>query len=208
MLLGEGSHLRTAHNRAVVVDQLADCCDWLDARQPTQIDRRLGMARAHQNPAILGDQRENVAGPDEIRRTGIAVCKVADRRGPFFGRNTGRRSVPIIDRNREGRSVDRVVVRNHGSEMQAPGSLRRQWRGDDAAGVPDDESHFLRSRVYRRQNQVSLVLAVVVVGHDDDFAAAERADGFSDTSLGHSSVSNAASLSRWRPKISDWPGAA
>ena len=47
--------------------------DRLERGEPAQIDRRLGMAGAHQHAAILGDQREDVAGPDEIGGAVIAV---------------------------------------------------------------------------------------------------------------------------------------
>jgi hypothetical protein len=40
--------------------------------------------------------------------------------------------------------------------------------------------------VNRREDQVAFVFAVVVVGHDDDFASGEGVDRLPDMGLGHS----------------------
>ena len=151
VLLGEGGDLRAAHDRAVVVDQLADRRHRLELGEPAEIDRRLGMARAHQHAAILGDQRKDVARPDEIRAAGIVVGELADRRGAVVGRDAGRRAVAVIDRDGKGGAVDRVVVGDHRRQVQAPRDLAGQRRADDAAGVADDERHLFRRRMRPRR---------------------------------------------------------
>ena len=85
MLVGEGGDLRAAHHGAVVVDQLADCGRRLQRGQAAQIDCRLGMAGADQDAAILGDQRKDVTGADEIGASGIVVGERANCRGAFLG---------------------------------------------------------------------------------------------------------------------------
>jgi len=82
-----------------------------------------------------------------------------------------------VHRNREGRAERRVVLRDHGREMQTPRVLQRQRRADDAAAMADDEGHFLGGAERGRDDQIAFVLAVVVVRHDDDFAARDRLDG-------------------------------
>src|SRR5215211_56584 len=57
---------------------------------------------------------------------------------------------------------------------------KRQRRADDAAGVADDERHLLRRAQRRRDGEVALALAVLVVGHDDDLAAGEGLDRLGD----------------------------
>ena len=39
--------------------------------------------------------------------------------------------------------------------------------------------------MHRREDQIAFVLAVVIVGDDDDLAAGEGVDGFADALLGH-----------------------
>ena len=72
--------------------------------------------------------------------------------------------------------------------MQPPGYLAGQRRADNAGGVADDEGYFLRRRMRRREDQVAFVLAVVVIGYDDDFAACAGVDRLPDTGLGHGSA--------------------
>ena len=78
--------------------------------EPAEVDRRLGMAGAHEHAAILGDQRKDVAGADEIAGAHIAVGERAHRVGALLGRDAGRQPVPDVDRDREGGAERRVVL--------------------------------------------------------------------------------------------------
>ncbi len=152
-----------------------------------------------------------MAGPHEIRASRIAIRQIADRRGAVVGRNAGRRAVAVIDRNGKGGAVDRVIVGDHRRQMEPPGDLAGQRRTDDAAGMADDERHLLRRGVDRGEDQIALVLAIVVVGDDDDLAGGERIDRLADTGLGHVDPlgsSRPARQSRWRRGISGSQDAA
>jgi len=50
-------------------------------------------------------------------------------------------------------------------------------------GVADDEGHLLRRAERGRDDQIALVLAVIVIGDDNDLAAGEGFDGLSDVLL-------------------------
>ena len=58
------------------------------------------------------------------------------------------------------------------------------------AGMADDERHLFGRRVHRGDDQVALVLAVVVIRHDDDFAAGECFDDLRNAGLGHWLISH------------------
>jgi hypothetical protein len=47
--------------------------------------------------------------------------------------------------------------------------------------MTDDERHLFRRAQARRNKQIALVLAVVVIGHDDEFATCKGSDGGLDT---------------------------
>src|SRR5438270_13907061 len=98
--------------------------------------------------------------------------------------------------------------------MQPAGDLAGDRGADDAAGMADDERHLLRRGVNRGDDQIAFVLAVVIVGNDDDLAAGESVDGFADTRLRHVLLSSRLSPRlglrryRWRRGIADFPRAA
>ena len=64
--------------------------------------------------------------------------------------------------------------------MQPPRFVRRQRRADDARSVSDDKRHLLGRAQRGRNEQIALVLAVVVIGDDDDLAAGKSGRGRSD----------------------------
>ena len=180
VVLGEGGDLVPARHRAVVVHQLGEHPDRRHAGEPAQVDTGFGMAGTHQDAALLGDQRKHVAGADEIAGPGVAVGERAHGVGALLGRNPGGEPMTEVDRDRECGPERRVVGGHHGIEVEALGLLDRERRANDARRVADDEGHLLRGAQRSRHEQVALVLAVVVVGDDDDLAARKGFDHRAD----------------------------
>ncbi len=60
--------------------------------------------------------------------------------------------------------------------MQPPRFLRSQRRADDPGRIADDERHLFRRAQARRDEQIAFVLAIVVIGDDNDLAAREGGD--------------------------------
>ena len=79
--------------------------------EPAEVDGGLRMARAHEHAAILGDQREDVAGAHEIGRAHVAVGERPHGVGALLGRDAGGQPVLHVDRDREGGAERRVVRR-------------------------------------------------------------------------------------------------
>ena len=65
--------------------------------------------------------------------------------------------------------------------MQAARFLRSERRADDTRSVADDDRHLLGRAQARRDKQIAFVLAVVVIGHDDELAVREGGYGVPDT---------------------------
>ena len=63
-----------------------------------------------------------------------------------------------------------------GAQVQAARIIGRHRRADDAAAIADDEGHLLGGAEGCRADEVALVLAVVVVGDDDERPATDRLD--------------------------------
>src|SRR5262245_66004835 len=92
--------------------------------------------------------------------------------------------------------------------MQTTRLLGTKRRTDDSRGVSDDERHLVRCAVGGRNEEISLIFAVIVVGHDDDFAPGEGLDRVFDALMviRHCSTSKSASgLERPCRSLTDLP---
>ena len=115
-------HARPGHLGAprtsldAVVDELANDTDLALPRQPTQLDRRLGVTGALPDAAVARPQREDVARPPEVRRLHVLGRERAARQGAVVRRDACRdtsRSVVGVDRDGVGGPVRVGVVVDH-----------------------------------------------------------------------------------------------
>jgi len=113
MLARKRPQLGQARHRAVVVHDLADHARWVQASQPRNINRSLGMAGAHQHPAIARDKGENMA-----RRHNIITALRGincDRNGPcpVTCRNPRGNTFARLDRGGKRRFMPRAIGPAH-----------------------------------------------------------------------------------------------
>ena len=90
-------------HRAVVVHHLADHARRREPRQAGQVDGGLGLPGALEHPALLGLQREDVAGLDEVTGAGGRVDRGLDRAGTVVGGDAGGDALAGLDRDGERR---------------------------------------------------------------------------------------------------------
>ena len=79
MLLAELDQVGDARHRPVVLHDLADHARGDQAREPREVDRRLGLAGALEHAAGTGAQREHVTRLDEVGATLRRVDRSLDR---------------------------------------------------------------------------------------------------------------------------------
>src|ERR1700730_11999559 len=125
------------------------------------------------------------AGPREIVGAGIGIGQRAAAGGAFVGRNAGAAVGLVVDRHRKGGGVVGFVVCHHRIEPQPARIFGCDRRADNARGVADDERHLVGRAQRRRDDQIALALAVLVIGNDDEFAMGEGVQHFLDR-IGHS----------------------
>src|SRR5499427_9409874 len=118
-------------------------------------------------------QRKHVAGANEVSSAAVGIGKRSHRVGALLRRNPGGEPMAYVDGDREGGTERCIVQRHHGIEMQPLGLLRRQRRAHEARRVADDEGHLLGCAQGGGNEQITLVLAIIVVGHNDDLAPPE-----------------------------------
>ena len=120
-------------------------------------------------------------GPQEIGRSRVGIEQLFDRGRAVVRRDSGGRQPARFDRNRKGRFVQRRYSRcticgicssssrrpGSGTQIRPPASLRMKLI---ASGVTICGGH----------HQVALVLAILVVEHDDHLARANVGDRLLD----------------------------
>src|SRR6185312_9205373 len=96
------------------------------------------------------------------------------------GRDAGGDAVARLDRDRERRLERRLVLRRHQVEPELVAAVGRQREADQPAPLLRHEVDRLGRRELRRERQVALVLAVLVVADDDHLALADVLDRLLD----------------------------
>ncbi len=178
--------VRHARHRAVVVHHLADHPARVEAREPREIDRRLGLAGALEHAADLGLEREDVARLDQVPGPARGVDRHLDRVRAVVRRDAGRDALAGLHRDREGRLEGRLVLGRHQVEPELVAADGRERQADQAASVLGHEVHGLRRRELGGQREVALVLAVLGVADDDHPAGADVLERLLDGAKWHS----------------------
>lgn len=107
----------------------------------------------------------------EVVKRGRRVQSRATVSAPIEGRNAGRGSPDRIDTLREAGAA-RIVVPVRLRQAEARRDFRRQRNAEKSASVRDHEVHHPGIGMRSGRDQVAFVLPVLVIGDDDDFAAA------------------------------------
>ena len=173
----EPRELRHPRHRPVVVHDLADDTGGIQAGNAGQIDGRLGLTGAHQHAARPRAQGKHVTRAGEVRRLGGRIDRGQHRHGAIGRRDAGARAGLRLDRHAERGVEARRVLRHHERHVELGQPLGRHGQADESPAVARHEVDRLGRDLFRRDRQVALVLAVLVI-HDDDHATlANRLDG-------------------------------
>ncbi len=167
--LGPASHrlLVGCHDLAQHAGRVAAC----EARQ---VDRRLRVARPLEHPSRPVAQREDVARAGQLARLRSRVDERPDRGGPVAGGDPRRRARPVVHRHGEGRPLGLGVLGHHERQLELVEPLGHERHADEAGGVGEEEGDPLRGGELGRHHEVTLVLPVLVVDHDDHPAPGYR----------------------------------
>ena len=167
MLRGIVPHLGTAHHGAVRIHELAQHRHGRTARQPGQIDGRLGMPPTFQHPARTRHERKHM--PRAHQPPGIARLHPGQRgpdgRETVRGAHAGRHARGRLHRHRERRALAAAIARHHGRQPQQIGIGLGHAHTDNAAAVADHLRHLRHGHVLGHGDEIDFVLALGIVMH-------------------------------------------
>ncbi len=178
MALGEGDQIRQAGHGAVIVHDLADHAGGGEPGQAGDVHRSLGMAGAHQRAAIARHQREYMAGGDDILTPELRIDRNRDGPRAVGGGNAGGDPLARLDRNREGGLMPGAVGLAHQRQAEALAAVLRHGEADQPARMLGHEVDRIRGCELRRDHEVALVLAVLVIDQDEDPPCPRFLDNF------------------------------
>ena len=132
--LGEGDEVRQARHGAVVVHDLADHAGRIKSGKTRDVDGGLGMAGADQHAAVLGDQREDVAGRHDVAEVLGGIDGDGDGMRAVMRGDAGADAFARLDGDGESRGVARAVRARHQFEMKLLGAVGVSDEADQARG--------------------------------------------------------------------------
>ena len=117
--------------------------------------------------------------PTKIGGLGIVVGEQLNGAGAIESANAGGHAKTLvrIDGDGESRAHVVLILFGHGRQAQRVGAVRRYGDTDQATSMRDHEIDQLRRDPGRGTNEVTFILAVFIVGHDDQLAGANVLDG-------------------------------
>ena len=180
MQLGEGDKLRQAGHGAIVVHDLADHARREETRHAGDVHGSFRMAGADECAAFLGNQREDVAGSDDVVMILGRINGDGNRPGTVMCGNAGGDALFRFDGDGEGRPHAFAVVAGHHVEFERMGALLRHGEADEAPAMLGHEVYRFRRGEGGRDDEVALILAVFGINEYEHPAIAGVFDDFLD----------------------------
>ena len=118
----------------IVVEDLAEDPGGEESRQPRQVHRRLGVAGAPEDAALLGDDGGDVTGPHQVFRPRARVDDRLDRRAALVGGDAGP-AARRIDRHGEGGALRSGILLRGRVQPKLLGAVPEDGDAELAAAV-------------------------------------------------------------------------
>lgn len=147
-----------------------------------EVDGALGLSDSDEDAAVAGAERVDVSGPDEVVAGGSGVEGEFDRFGAFLSGDAGGEAVlgVAVDGDGQRRAADGGIDGGLGVEVEPVAVGLGEGEEEVAPGLSDHECDGLGCDELGSHDEVALVLAVFIVGEDDDPACSELVEDLFD----------------------------
>ena len=182
--VGHGGHLQAVRKRefqqlaqprhfAVLSKDLANHPGRAQLREPRKIHRRLGVSGTHQDSPLRGLEGKRVARAHDVRAGTVIVHQDRNRACPVSGADSRGNAAGRIDGFHErGPEAVAVSPRGHAGKTEAVKALPCHGHADQPPSVSGHEVDGGVVHLLCSHHEVPLVLAVLVVGYDNDLPPA------------------------------------
>src|SRR5450756_80642 len=197
VLLREALELGPASARAVLAQNLANHSGWCEAGKAGEIDGRLSVAHALEYSSLARAQRRDVSRTAQIARNGVGIDSDPDGFGAILCAHSrgDTKALVRIDADGESRAVLVGIDFALLSELELVGTFPRKRETNPPARLTDHEVDHFRPDQLRRADEIAFVLAILIVGDDDQLASLDVGYRLLDCSEIHDS-SNAPAKNR------------
>src|SRR5262249_1480830 len=178
--LCEGNKVWKPRHGAVVVHDLADDSGGIKPGKPRKIDGGLSVAGANEHAALLGDEREHMAGSHNVAIVLGRIDGDGNGVGAVMRRDAGRHAFARFDRYGEGRGMPDAVRARHHLEMELLGALGCERKANQPAAVLCHEVDGVWRRHLRGNDEVAFVFALLGIDQDEHAAVARVLDHLLD----------------------------
>ena len=164
-----------------------------ESGQPGQIDAGFGLSHPLKHATRPGAERKDVSGPPQVGGNGGRVDGDMDGGGPIGGRDAGGHAEPALGIDADGKGGGQLlgVPLGHLGQAELVAALAGQGQADQSPPVQGHEVDHLGRGELRGTDEIALVLAILVVGHDDDLAVPQIVDRLLDGPEGRHGFSEA-----------------
>ena len=168
------------HGAVFVHDFDDDPCRF-KSREPREINGSLGVACPAEHAAFLRSKWKNVPRLAEFLRSGARVDECLHRFASIGGTDARRATMADqVNRNGEWGFVGGGVLAYHEFQAQLIATILHERRTDEPPPMCRHEIDHLRRRIPRRSQEISLILPVLIIYHNDDLSLADGFNGLLD----------------------------
>ena len=182
VLLRDLVELGPSGHGPIGIQNLADDTGRNESGQPGEIHAGLGLTHPLQHSTGPGPQGKDVTRAAKIGGHGGRIDRDVDGGGAIAGRDAGGNPEAALRVDADGECGRELlgVAFGHGRESELIAPLAGQSQTDQSASVQGHEVDHLGRGQFGGTDEISLVLAIFIVGHDDDLSVTKVFDRLLD----------------------------
>ena len=172
-LFGHLHQLWQTGHCAIGIDDFNQCGGRIKSRNAHQVNGGFGVACTLEHTFIYGTQGVDMSRTSKVRRLVVGVCQRTYRHRAVMHRHACGASLKQINGHGERGAQHRCVVIDLHIQVELVATLGCDGCTQHATAFTQHEIDFLLGNLLGGNDKVAFVLAILIIDHDDKFAAFE-----------------------------------